>query len=358
MSTPTPTPVPDGLALTDRLLLALKDGDGHSLADVLARLWPPPGDRPPAAGRTTPGDPLDAERFAQLRLTARQLQHDGWITITAAAAQGPGLDAVLRLEPLEADPRFEVDPALRELLPPPSPGELAELERQILTEGCRDALVTWTHQGRTVLIDGQTRLVICQRHRRPYQLSPQELPDRKAVIDWMWAHHLGRRNFTPEAESYARGRCFHAQKLGHGGDRRSNPAASAQGRQAAAALAQLYRVNRSTIFRDARYAEALDRLAAVCGVAFRTKVLCRVVRLGRGRAVWLAAKEEAEMKQLAEQLLAGRKVTLSPSAGRVVRLALPKGEPAEQASTLINRLGRKQAKRLTQELIRHLRTRP
>ena len=70
--TPQPAPVPDGLALTDRLLLALKDGDGHSLADILSRLWPQPRDRPPAAGRTTPGDPLDAERFAQLRLTARQ----------------------------------------------------------------------------------------------------------------------------------------------------------------------------------------------------------------------------------------------------------------------------------------------
>lgn len=356
--TRTLPPIPDGLALTDRLLLALKDGDGHSLADVLSRLWPPPGDRPPAAGRTTPPDQVDAERLAQLRLTARQLQQDGWITITGAAAQTPGPEAILRLEPPEPDPRFAIDPVFRDLLPPPSPGELAELERQLLTEGCRDALVTWSHDGRTVLIDGYTRLTICLRHRRPYALSTQELDDRKAVVAWMWAHHYGRRNFTPEAESYARGQHFLAQKLGHGGDRRSKPAASTQGKQAAAELARLYRVNRATIFRDARYAEALDRIAELCGAAFRTQVLCRGVRLGRGRAALLAAKDEAQMKQLAEQLLAGRKVTLSSAASRVVHLALPRGKPAEQATTLIQGLGRKQAKHLTRELIRHLRPRP
>src|SRR5438552_2439719 len=79
----------------------------------------------PAAGRTTPPDPVDAERLAQFRRTARQLQQDGWISITAAAGPTPGPDAILRLEPLEPDPRFEVDPAFRDLLPPPSPGELA-----------------------------------------------------------------------------------------------------------------------------------------------------------------------------------------------------------------------------------------
>src|SRR5439155_19211489 len=110
-------------------------------------------------------------------------------------------------------------------------------------------------------------------------------------------------------------------------------------------------------FRDARYAEALDRIAAVCGVAFRTQVLCRGVRLGRGRVELLAAKDEPLMKQLAEQLLAGQKVTLSPTAGRVVRLVLPKGKPAEQVAPLIHGLGSKQAKRLTRELVRHFRTR-
>src|SRR6185369_14210534 len=76
-----PLPVPDGLALTDRLLLALKDGEGHSLAEIHSLLWPPAANRPSTAGRAMPPDPVDAERLTQFRSTARQLQRDGWISI-------------------------------------------------------------------------------------------------------------------------------------------------------------------------------------------------------------------------------------------------------------------------------------
>src|SRR5262245_7871636 len=62
-----PPAVPDGLALTDRLLLlALRDGDGHHLADILSCLWPPPGARP----RRWPADAARPSRSRAARPAA------------------------------------------------------------------------------------------------------------------------------------------------------------------------------------------------------------------------------------------------------------------------------------------------
>ncbi|MBI1918884.1 MAG: hypothetical protein HYS12_29695 [Planctomycetes bacterium] len=343
-----------GLTLKDAVLIALKDGEGHPRADVLACLEGPAGPAPMRAAR--------AERQTLFSRTVQELQTDGRITVAGGGPDGTGPDAVLRLVPPEPDDRFEIDPAFRDLLPPPSPGEVADLERQILTEGCRDPLVTWTDAGRPFLIDGYTRLTICRRHRRPYALTTQELPDRKAVVDWMWAHHYGRRNFTPEAQSYARGRFFHAQRLGHGGDRRSGESKGQRVtlKGSAEAVAARFKVTRRTVFRDAAFAAALDRIAAVCGPAVRTKVLCRALLLTRGRAVLLAQKDEAQMRRLVADLLAGKKVTLSTVVQTTVRLALPRGKPAEQAEVLIERLGPKAAGRLSDALAGqlHRRRRP
>jgi len=57
-----------------------------------------------------------------------------------------------------------VDPELRSLIPPLTPDEFSQLERNLMDEGCRDPLVTW----RGTLLDGHNRLTICERHGIPY----------------------------------------------------------------------------------------------------------------------------------------------------------------------------------------------
>ena len=48
---------------------------------------------------------------------------------------------------------------------PLTPEEHDALERSILAEGCRDALVLWGD----VLVDGHNRYGICQKHGLPFQ---------------------------------------------------------------------------------------------------------------------------------------------------------------------------------------------
>ena len=83
--------------------------------------------------------------------------------------------------------------ALRAYIDPLTEHEYAALERSILTEGCRDALVCWGE----ILIDGHNRYAICQRHQLPYKIVQN---DNFATIEdvqlWMIDNHLGRRSVS------------------------------------------------------------------------------------------------------------------------------------------------------------------
>ncbi|MDP0971667.1 hypothetical protein Q6294_32515, partial [Klebsiella pneumoniae] len=57
-----------------------------------------------------------------------------------------------------------VNEELKAYIDPLTPDELDALERSILAEGCRDALVLWND----LLIDGHNRYAICQKHGLPF----------------------------------------------------------------------------------------------------------------------------------------------------------------------------------------------
>ncbi len=55
-------------------------------------------------------------------------------------------------------------PELKAYIDPLTPDEHDALERSILAEGCRDALVLWGN----ILVDGHNRYGICQKHGLPF----------------------------------------------------------------------------------------------------------------------------------------------------------------------------------------------
>lgn len=146
-------------------------------------------------------------------------------------------------------PDITIDPEFSRLIPPLAPDELAQLEANILAEGCRDALVVWERlrepsenreyapsvckdehcryyqeyppeeewvagngvwecpecgwglapwEYEHILLDGHNRLAICQKHGLAYQTVEIDLPDREAAADWIIANQLGRRNLNPD----------------------------------------------------------------------------------------------------------------------------------------------------------------
>ncbi|MEH3085872.1 MAG: plasmid replication/partition related protein [Xylophilus ampelinus] len=86
-----------------------------------------------------------------------------------------------------------VDPGLQAYIDPLTPEEHDALERSLLAEGCRDALVLWGD----VLVDGHNRHRICVRHGLPFETVQN--PRFRSLEDvhlWMIDQHLGRRSVS------------------------------------------------------------------------------------------------------------------------------------------------------------------
>lgn len=86
-----------------------------------------------------------------------------------------------------------VNAALKAYIDPLTPDEHAALERSLLAEGCRDALVLWGD----VLVDGHNRYGICQKHGLPFQTVQNTRFQSMADVHlWMIDQHLGRRSVS------------------------------------------------------------------------------------------------------------------------------------------------------------------
>ncbi|MDT8991437.1 plasmid replication/partition related protein [Curvibacter sp. APW13] len=86
-----------------------------------------------------------------------------------------------------------VDEGLKAYIDPLTPDEHDALERSLLKEGCRDALVLWGD----LLVDGHNRYGICQKHGIPFQTVQSTLfQSLEDVHLWMIDQHLGRRSVS------------------------------------------------------------------------------------------------------------------------------------------------------------------
>ena len=84
-------------------------------------------------------------------------------------------------------------PELQAYIDPLTPEENEALERSILAEGCRDALVLWGN----VLVDGHNRYRICTQHGLPFQtVQNTRFQNMEDVHLWMIDQHLGRRSVS------------------------------------------------------------------------------------------------------------------------------------------------------------------
>ncbi|KRG72569.1 plasmid replication/partition related protein [Stenotrophomonas terrae] len=86
-----------------------------------------------------------------------------------------------------------VNEELKAYIDPLTQDEHDALERSLLAEGCRDALVLWGD----VLIDGHNRYGICSKHDIPFNtVQNTRFKSMDDVHLWMIEQHLGRRSVS------------------------------------------------------------------------------------------------------------------------------------------------------------------
>lgn len=86
-----------------------------------------------------------------------------------------------------------INEELRSFIDPLTPVEYAALERSLLADGCRDALVLW----RDVLIDGHNRYEICTKHGIEFStVNNDKFDSLEDVMLWVIDNNLARRSVS------------------------------------------------------------------------------------------------------------------------------------------------------------------
>lgn len=172
-----------------------------------------------------------------------------------------------------------IDPEFKALIPPLAPEELAQLEVNILADGCRDPLVTW----RGILIDGHNRFAICSKHGLEFDSVEMEFVSREAVMDWMDANQLGRRNLSPDAFKLALGRRYNRTKktkaeAGAIGGASKDQIDTCLPQNTAAKLAAEHSVSEATVKRAGKFAEEVAKKPELQKAILERKPVLQVKR--------------------------------------------------------------------------------
>ena len=242
-----------------------------------------------------------------------------------------------------------IDSEFQALIPPLSAEERAQLEANLLADGCRDPLVVWaqpapepgTHkcyahdeskcdlvpeddvwhcrhcehnpaQQEYVLIDGHNRYEICTRLGIEYGIEEMLFEGRDAVMDWMDANQLGRRNLHPNNFTLILGRRYNRAKKASGGRAdRDFSGDQIDPPKTADKLATEYNVSPATVKRAGQYSEALaggvKELAAVVTTgAVSVAAAADVATLPAAQQAEIVARGTKEILQAAKEIRAAR----------------------------------------------------
>jgi len=247
---------------------------------------------------------------------------------------------------------IKIDPEFAGLIPPLSRDELAQLEQSLLAEkACRDPLVIW--KGHNILLDGHNRFSLCQKHGIAFQTIEREFPDRQAARSFIIHNQLGRRNLTPEAASYLRGKRYLETK--HQGKTADPTCGQSDHKRTATKLAEEFGVGEKTIRRDAKLAEAADLIAANCGEEAKKFILSHDARMTRGNITRLAKMPAREQKKFMEELMkTGKRPTPKKTRTAKSTITLP-SESRSFVEKLLRHCGPEKATEIAQALAETLR---
>jgi len=119
---------------------------------------------------------------------------------------------------------LKIDPEFQSKIPPPTEDEFAQLEENILADGAvLSPIIVWNG----IIVDGHNRYTILGKHPElECPVFEKQFSDRYEVIAWICKNQLGRRNLTPQQKKYLIGQRYEAEKMFHGGDRKSEQAKS------------------------------------------------------------------------------------------------------------------------------------
>lgn len=210
---------------------------------------------------------------------------------------------------------------VREYIIPLGEEELFQLERNLLTEGCREPLIVWPKDNQLIMVDGHNRYKICQKHNIPFRTRKVHFKDIDEVKLWMVDNQMGRRNLTQDQLSYYRGLKYITLKKKKGGYEYIKSKGKNQ-RLTSEVLSSQFNVSESTIKRDAKFAQGLDNISR-SNPKLKLKILTGEAKVKKADVQTLSAaknlviKNEADLYNKAKRL---REDTLNELEDKIKRI--------------------------------------
>ena len=120
----------------------------------------------------------------------------------------------LRLEDLIINPEFE------SVIPPLTQQEFDQLQNNILEDQeVYHPIVVWG----TTILDGHKRYEILKKNPHiPFRTRRLNFEDKYEAMSWICKNQIGRRNLSDAQLTILIGYRFEAEKMRHGGDRKSD----------------------------------------------------------------------------------------------------------------------------------------
>jgi hypothetical protein len=239
-----------------------------------------------------------------------------------------------------------IDDEFKSLIPALAPEEYAQLEANILAEGCRDALVLWDD----VLIDGHNRYGICQKHGIPFAtVQATTIQSYDDAVLWIVQNQLGRRNITDfvrvelalRAKPIIEARAQERKEASQIKDGRPVAQISAgPAIETREELAKAAGVSHDTIRKVEKIREtaAPEVLASVRAGEISINVANKVATLPVEQQSAIAAVGPAEMKKAAAQTRTDKKPAETPEPTEADTLREALAEARETASLLAEEL--------------------
>ena len=222
-----------------------------------------------------------------------------------------------------------INAALQSYIDPLTASEYAALERSLLVEGCRDALVLWNG----VLIDGHNRHAICTAHGIAFStLENASFETIEDVMLWIIDNHLARRSVSDFQRGVLalRKKDIVATRIAQ--QTVSNPAsnsASAQPQNAATReeTAQLARLSNNTMVQIEKIQKAAtpELVQAVRSGTISINAAATVASLPEAEQLAAVAGGKKQMQQ------AAREVREQKTRARAPKEASPADEPDESS---------------------------
>lgn len=218
--------------------------------------------------------------------------------------------------------RIIIREEFKDLIPQLKPEELEQLEENILREGIRDPLIIWEVDDQFVLVDGHNRFSICQKHKIEFPFKKVDFKDEQEAKEWMVKNQLGRRNLSPEQQSYLRGLRYNQEKSqGKRTDLTSgqnvpklNPETTAE------SLAKEYNVSEKTIKRDGDFAKGVEAIGKK-DPELKKKILRGESPISKGKIQGLAKDPKKVESILNEEPSVLEPVKKKPSVEEISQIA-------------------------------------